>query len=222
MENLRTHGGYCQQTASSPVFCPEVFRGHSIRVTSHLPSASTSSPKIIWWFYRSFFQKMYYFYTQDRCRMQDPPKSGGVLFCIFKDVKRSPWFFALSCFTADGGTGPAHQARCLGNQANSPTSHSVPPHFRNKTAFGFPSSPSCCFIVFVDSTQRILSGSHLASRSPDPRAAFPVTPHIPAEGTGTALPGDRGLGRQIQAPLPNPALVLPSPELEGRLRGADQ
>ena len=89
-------------------------------------------------------------------------------------------------------------------------------------AFGFRSSPSCCFIAFVDSTQRILSGSHLASRSPGPWAAFPVPLHVPAEGTGTALPGDRGLGRQIAAPLPNPALVLPSAELEGHLRGADQ
>lgn len=61
-----------------------------------------------------------------------------VLFCIFKDMKRSPWFFALSCFTADGGsTGPAHRARCLGNQANSPTSHSVPPHFRNYDGLWF-------------------------------------------------------------------------------------
>lgn len=43
---LRTHGVYHKRTPPSPVPCPEVFTGHCIYVSSHLPPPSTSSFKI--------------------------------------------------------------------------------------------------------------------------------------------------------------------------------
>lgn len=186
---LRTHGVYHKRTPPSPVPCPEVFTGHCIYVSSHLPPPSTSSFKIIWWFCRSFFQKKCIIFIckiDTKCKI---PKRGGV---VLRHKEKPLALCVLSCFLADGGaTAPAHWAGHLGTHTSP-----GPSLLTSETTlvFGFRSSLSCC-IAFIETTQGP-QGTHtwchgIRGSQPQNGGLLSQPPAVPTKGQAPlcALPG---------------------------------